>query len=446
MLSEELLGDIEKFCRAHLMAESTFGRRAVNDGKFLARLKAGGSINVDTVDRVRKFMQQVEKQRDGEGNKPEHFRFYDNRQKYLMFVNTCSEKWVVADRIAQELDGLAPKPPALRVFDAGVGDGTVLARVMRGMHYKYEKYPFYILGKEISLEDVRLALEKMPDRFYEHPATMLVLTNLAYREAPWLAPSDPAQLPKAVWHEVALKGSTTAEFEQQITELQSFLSENWRAGVSPKTGNPTYHRPVVLIIYRADCNFLMEPIKPRRGAVVADFDLVIASQPYRARASTDFKARKVIAPLTRALRPGGKLIGIHSHGGDPALEIVQKVWGDENPFHTDRRGLLEAIKAELGKEASRFKLTPNSDSKMVFRYDMHTLPGEVDGPSGAIGTSTLLAAWNAAVYVAQIEEERLADVMADDRYINATREVLKKYNGLWFFDESYVIARKTEEA
>ena len=24
------------------------------------------------------------------------FRFYDNRQKYLLFVNTCSEKWVVA--------------------------------------------------------------------------------------------------------------------------------------------------------------------------------------------------------------------------------------------------------------------------------------------------------------------------------------------------------------
>ena len=26
------------------------------------------------------------------------FRFYDNRQKYLLFVNTCSEKWVVAQR------------------------------------------------------------------------------------------------------------------------------------------------------------------------------------------------------------------------------------------------------------------------------------------------------------------------------------------------------------
>ncbi len=98
----------------------------------------------------------------------QNFRFYDNRQKYLMFVNTCSEKWVVADRISQELDQLHPRPPALRIFDAGVGDGTVLARVMRQMHLRFEKYPFYIVGKEISLEDVRLTLEKLPDRLFEH--------------------------------------------------------------------------------------------------------------------------------------------------------------------------------------------------------------------------------------------------------------------------------------
>ena len=56
----------------------------------------------------------------GEGS---NFRFYDNRQKYLMFVNTCSEKWVIAQRVAKELETLTPQPPALRFFDAGVGDG-----------------------------------------------------------------------------------------------------------------------------------------------------------------------------------------------------------------------------------------------------------------------------------------------------------------------------------
>ena len=59
------------------------------------------------------------------------FRFYDNRQKYLAFVNTCNEKAAVARRVVQELSNVRPCPPALRVFDAGMGDGTVLSRVMQ---------------------------------------------------------------------------------------------------------------------------------------------------------------------------------------------------------------------------------------------------------------------------------------------------------------------------
>ena len=105
-----------------------------------------------------------------------------------MFVNTCSEKWVVAERAGMELAHIHPKPPALRVFDAGMGDGTVITGVMREMHRRFRTLPFYIVGKEISLEDVRLSLEKMSDRFYEHPATVLVVTNLYYTEAPSLTP------------------------------------------------------------------------------------------------------------------------------------------------------------------------------------------------------------------------------------------------------------------
>jgi hypothetical protein len=75
------------------------------------------------------------------------FRFYDNRQKYLLFVNTCSEKWVVAQRVAMELGNIYPRPPAVRIFDAGVGDGTVLTRVMRAMHQRFPTLPSYIVGK-----------------------------------------------------------------------------------------------------------------------------------------------------------------------------------------------------------------------------------------------------------------------------------------------------------
>ena len=377
-----------------------------------------------------------------EENPEQNFRFYDNRQKYLMFVNTCSEKWVIASRVSAELDQIHPTPPAIRVFDAGVGDGTVLARMMRTMHRKFERIPFYIVGKEISLEDVRLALEKLPDRFMEHPATVFVMTNLKYDEAPLLMPNEPGAAEKLVWHEVELKGNTAGQFDDQITALQPFLSDHWRARISSKSGNPMYETPTVLVIYREDCKFLLDSVRPRRGTPRADFDLILASQPYRARASVEFKARRVVAPLARSLAPGGRLIGIHSSGNDPGLEIIQRVWPGENPFQSDRYQLLRGCEAALGGQAREFQFIAYDDERSLLRYEMHTLPTEIGNSASSIGTSTLLAAWNAATYVAQIEDHRLAEAMARNTYIEATRDVLREHGGLWFWDECYIIARK----
>ncbi|MGB7543573.1 MAG: hypothetical protein WBM28_16355 [Burkholderiales bacterium] len=476
MEAEQLLSEISDYCRKVGMAESTFGRRAVNDGKFVNRLRIGGRITTETVERVRSFMQQhptLDTRRFGRlrspmenmrtalstGSAASHavvpatpaqpqktaaagnFRFYDNRQKYLLFVNTCSEKWVIAQRVSMELANIHPRPPAVRLFDAGVGDGTVLARVMRAMHTRFPTVPFHIVGKEISLEDVRLALDRMPDRFFEHPATVLVMTNLYYSEAPWLSPKSVTAATSLVWHEVALTGNTASEFEAQITELQPFLSEHWKARVSQASGNPVYEKPVVLVIYREDYRFLLDQIRPQRGAARADYDLVIASQPYRARASVEFKAKKVLAPLARSLAPGGRMIAIQSHGNDPGLDIIQRVWPGENPFQTDRHALLKATRAELGGAGRDLNFGAYADNRSLFRYEMHTLPNEI---SDTIGTSTLLAAWNAAIYVAQIEDQRLDEVMGDRRYLDATQEVLHKHGALWFLDESFVISRKRD--
>jgi hypothetical protein len=460
---QELLQEISDYCRQTGLAESTFGRRAVNDGKLATRLRNGGRITTYTIDRIRSFIathsDPVALQRPtvierapapvavpaGPGplarDPQRNFRFFDNRQKYLLFVNTCSEKWVVANRVALELASIHPRPPAVRVFDAGVGDGSVLTRVMQALHDRFAHMPFYVVGKEISLEDVRLALQKMSDRFCEHPATVLVLTNLAYADAPWLAVKSLSAASSMVWHEAPLVGDSAYRFEQQITDLMPFLSENWKAGVSAKTGNPVYQRPVVLVIYRADHRFLLDPIIPRPGGTIANYDLVIASQPYRARASLDFKAGRVIAPLAKALGPGGRLIAIHSHGHDPGMEIVQKVWANDHPFIHDRHQILKAVKHELGAAGRDLNFNAYADNRSLFRYDMHTLPSEV---AHAIGTSTLFAAWNAAIYVAQIEDDRLVEAVADGRYLHATRDVLRERGGLWFFDESYVISRRRE--
>ena len=452
--TQRLLDEIRSFCRAAQLAESTFGRLAINDGKLVSRLRNGAQITTATCARVRLYM--LDHGKDSRAavvplakaqppattppaRPPESFRFFDNRQKYLLFVSTCGEKTEVARRVSQELANIHPRPPAVRLFDAGVGDGTVLTRVMRSMHARFPTMPFYIVGKEISYEDVRLTLEKMADRFFEHPSTVLVLTNLYYAEAPWLTPKSPEAARGMIWKDVVLSGNSSHAFEEQINALAPFLLENWRAGISLKTGNPVYQRPVVLTLHREDHSFLLDPILPKPGHVHADYDLVIASQPYRARASASFKAKKVVAPLARALAPGGRLIGIHSKGGDPGMEIIDAVWPGDMPFANDRHAILREVRLELGKEARHFNLNANADARSVFRYDMHTLPDEVSGP---IGTSTLFAAWNAAIYVAQVEDDRVTDVIRNADYLKATDHVLKKHGGLWFNDETYVISRK----
>jgi hypothetical protein len=472
--ADSLLAEIEAFCRRTGIAESTFGRQAVNDGKLCVRLRNGKDVTLETAGKIRSFiagqspaaptvnvngadhLEQGKKKgttmsgnskrkaakasgtADGSADRP--FRFYDNRQKYLAFVNTTNEKWKVAERATRELAQLKPTPPALRLFDAGMGDATVLSHIMRAMHRRFPIMPFLIVGKEISLEDVRLSLDKLPDRFIEHPASVIVVTNLYYAEAPWLRPRDVQMAAALNWREVALEGDSAYEYGEQLRALDQFLVEGWQVKSSEKTGNPMYVRPSVMVIYRKDHSFLLDGVIPKPGQFGGNYDLVLASQPWRARMSAEFKVKKVLAPLVRALGPSGRLLAVQSCGDDPALEMVKEVWPDEEPFKVNRHELIKVLRDELGRDARNFNFVSGSDAKSVFRYEMHTLPSEVQQ---SIGTSTLFAAWNAASYVAQIEDERIENAMrAGDQYLQGTAKVLKKHKGLWFNDESFVVSRK----
>ena len=53
---DTLLDSISEFCRQMGIAESTFGRRAVNDGKFVSRLRDGARVTQQTFDRIQDFM------------------------------------------------------------------------------------------------------------------------------------------------------------------------------------------------------------------------------------------------------------------------------------------------------------------------------------------------------------------------------------------------------
>ncbi len=346
---------------------------------------------------------------------------------------------MTAQRVGAELGLVRARPPAFRLFDAGVGDATVLSLVMRRMHHRMPDIPFLVVGKESNTENLRVSLEKLPDRFAEHPQTVVVLTNMFYSEAPWLQPNRVDMCSKVNWREVQLAGHTAHDYDNQVHELAAFVERCWQTKNSSTTGNPLYVEPSVLVLYRADQSFALSNVIPDPGRFELGYDLIMASQPYRSRLSAAMKVQNVLAPLAKGLAPGGRMITVQSTDKGSGMDIIRRVWPRDKPFTTPRQELLSEMKRQLGKDHPNLRFLRQKSSEAEFRFHLQLSPEEL---SGSIGTSPLLAAWNAAIYVAQIGDVELEEAMASARYLDETRKVLEHNNGLDFVNEAFVVTRE----
>ena len=193
----------------------------------------------------------------------------------------------------------------------------------------------------------------------------------------------------------------------------------------------------MIVLYREDQKFALDSVIPAEKPLQDGYDMIICAQPYRCRTSAEKKVSSVLAPMANALAIDGRMIVVQSTGYDPGMEIIRKIWPDEEPFVTPRHDIIEALSKALGA-GSDLHCCVTSEESALFKYRLHSLPEEITN----IGTSALLAAWNAAVYVAQMSDEQIDQAMLDNSYIEATREVVSRHGGLWFLNESFVVARE----
>ena len=364
------------------------------------------------------------------------FRFYDNRQKYLLFVTTTNEKNKIADSIYPYIKNLKPKQPGLKIFDAGLGDGSLLMNVIRQCHMQFPEVPLFVSGKEISMEDVRLTLEKLPDRFVEHKKMVFVVSNLHYSEASNLTSKNKTKQKKINWDIIKLKGNSSLDFNSQLIKINNLLAKNWQVERHHKTGNPTYKKPSVLVIYREDQEFILNDIIPTKKQPNNYFDLIIASQPYRSRIAVNKKVEYVIKPMIEALSSKGKLLIIHAGGSDPGSKIIKNIWPNDNPFPSLSKDIIEYLKKNLNK--NQLKEINIKKAKNI-RYYLRALPNEI---SNGISTSVIFSAWNAAVYVNQISDLEILKAEKNNSYEKIVTKIIKKNNGLWFNDELLTISKK----
>ena len=366
------------------------------------------------------------------------FRFFDSRQKYLLFVTTTNEKTIIAEKISPIIKSIKPKKPALKIFDAGLGDGTLLMNVLRDCHRQFPTVPFYVSGKEISLEDVRLTIEKLPDRFVEHPNMIFVLTNLHYSEATLLKSNNLIKQKKSVLKKVALNGNSSHQFNTQLSNLDKLLEDTWQVERNIINGNTTYKQPSTIIIYRKDHEMVLDHIMPDMKGKRNYFDLIIASQPYRSRISEKQKVNYVIKHMIESLSINGKLVITHAYGNDPGTKLVKELWPEDNPFPNLGKEIINYLKKNLNKDLLK---SLNFSKPNVFTYKLRALPNEIEN---GISTSLIFSAWNNINYVAQVDDTKIKNAELDEKCFKKLQEILKKNDGLFFNDEMILIEKKSK--
>lgn len=62
MSQQRLIAEIEAFCRRHSLYHADFGEMAVNDRAFYLKMTRGRDPKLTTINRIREFMQDYERQ------------------------------------------------------------------------------------------------------------------------------------------------------------------------------------------------------------------------------------------------------------------------------------------------------------------------------------------------------------------------------------------------
>ena len=78
--------------------------------------------------------------------------------------------------------------------------------------------------------------------------------------------------------------------------------------------------------------------------ILDNYDLIIASQAYRAASSVKLKVSNVIGPLMRLLNQSGKLLITHSLGGENVQKILKVGFKDIEAFPNEAKNIIEFLK------------------------------------------------------------------------------------------------------
>jgi hypothetical protein len=359
-------------------------------------------------------------------------RFFDDRLKYLSFIQNTGEKRAISSEIYSHIKSLPQNKTYLRILDAGTGDGTIKSNVIKSFHKFHPYTSLLITGKEISYEDLKNTLEKMPDRFVEHPNLMVTMTNVKFSELGRIENAKKIRDKKVKVYTLVLKEDNSFDFHDQINKLGGFIKKNWGIEIDSK-GKTSYSNPCLLRIYREDHKRYLEPFI-NNDYENNNYDLVIASQAYRAAANTKSKVTNVIAPLMRILNKSGKLLITHSCGGDSVEKILKIAWEDRVPFPSKAKNIVDFLKENPVGENSKYSYSKTKNYTFKFRRTPDQTVSELFGHG-------IDAKWANILYVGQIPEKDIQSVEKNSLLSKKIKGAILKEKNMFFKNEIFSIKK-----
>ena len=362
-------------------------------------------------------------------------RFFDDRLKYLSFIQNTGEKKAISEKIYSHIASLSQNKSYLRVLDAGTGDGTIFSNIVKSFHRYHPYTSLLITGKEVSYEDLKNTLEKTPDRFVEHPNLLITMSNVKFSELGSIESSNKIKDKRVKKFNLVLKSDNSYDFNSQISaaKLGNFIKKNWGIEIDNK-GRTSYSSPCIIRIYREDNErhlkqFLGNDYKNNK------YDLIVASQAYRAASSVKVKVNNVIGPLMRLLNKSGKLIVTHSCGGESVQKILKLAFKDKEAFPNTAKDIIDYLKDNPFGENNIYKFFNPITYYFKFRKSPDQTVTELFGHN-------IDAKWANILYVGQIPEKDILNVEANQRLHNKVKKAINNSGKIQFKNEIFSIVRQ----
>ncbi len=339
--------------------------------------------------------------------------FFDSRDKYLSFVNSTNEKNNIALKLSSHLKKSKINSGAFRIFDAGTGEGTIIATLLSATHEKFPEDPIFVIGKEISVDDIDSLLSFLAYRFFEHKSLIFCITNASYDDF------NKQNLKKIKYIKKELKGKTSFSFAKQLVRMNSLIKKNWELKEDSKSTLLIPKQKTLLAIYREDQKISLEHLIPNKiNDIPIKFDFIIASQAFRLRSPYKRTMKLIILPLLKILDKKGQFFLIYSSGNDFTKKMLKLFFPTIKPFqYNDPKEFIKEVnKDKLSKGMFRISV-----SSFIYTFKNMSLTSKKRfSPMNSMGL------WNAITYVGQISEREQNSISINTKLLDKVSEIGQK--------------------